>query len=259
MEHSPAKLFQRMFGRGDSAEERAAISKQQGSLLDMVADDVARLNRRLGTPDRVRLEGYLESVREVERQVKNVSTRALTGIDLPEVPAAIPDSFDEHLNLMFDIIALAYQANMTRVVSFMMAAEGSNLPYTQIGVAEAFHPLSHHQDDATKIEKLIKIQRYHVEAFSRFAQKLAKIPDGDGSMLDHSLLLFGSNMSNSNMHDHFPLPLMLVGNAHGRVKGNQHLRYPDRTPLANLLMTTLDRVGVPAEKLGDGTETFSEV
>jgi hypothetical protein len=259
MEHSPAKLFQRMFGRGDSAEERAAISKQQGSLLDMVADDVARLNRRLGTPDRVRLEGYLESVREVERQVKNVSTRDLTGIDLPEVPAAIPDSFDEHLNLMFDIIALAYQANMTRVVSFMMAAEGSNLPYTQIGVAEAFHPLSHHQDDATKIEKLIKIQRYHVEAFSRFAQKLAKIPDGDGSMLDHSLLLFGSNMSNSNMHDHFPLPLMLVGNAHGRVKGNQHLRYPDRTPLANLLMTTLDRVGVPAEKLGDGTETFSEV
>jgi hypothetical protein len=160
---------------------------------------------------------------------------------------------------MFDMIALAYQANLTRVFSFMMAAEGSNMTYNHVGVSDAFHPLSHHQNDKGKKERLVKIQTYHADAFAKFLTKLQAMPDGDGSMLDHAIFLYGSNMSNSNAHDEFPLPSLVVGGGCGKLKGNQHLRYPDRTPLANLLLTVLDRAGVPADKVGNSTSAFAEL
>ena len=181
--------------------------------------------------------------------------RDLTSLDLPDVP--VGSTFDQRLNLMFDMIALAYQANLTRVFSFMMAGEGSNQTYNHIGVSDAFHPLSHHQNDKAKKEKLVKIQTYHSQAFAKFLAKLAAMPDGDGSMLDHSILLYGSNMSNSNAHNHFPLPTLVVGGGCGKLKGDQHLRYPDQTPLANLLLTLLERAGVPVEKVGNSTGVFS--
>jgi Protein of unknown function (DUF1552) len=161
---------------------------------------------------------------------------------------------------MFDMVALAFQANLTRVFTFMMAAEASNLTYNQIGVPDAFHPISHHQNDKTRIDKLVKIQTYHAEIMAKFAGKLASLPDGDGNMLDHAILLFGSNMSNSNAHNHFPLPSAIIGGANGKIKGNQHLKYPDQTPLSNLLLTLAMRAGIPVEKFGDdGVKPFSEV
>jgi len=183
--------------------------------------------------------------------------RDLSKLDLPEVP--VGTTFDQRLNLMFDMVALAYQANLTRVFTFMMAAEGSNQTYNHVGVSDAFHPLSHHQNDKAKKERLVKIQTYHSLAFAKFLAKLAAMPDGDGSMLDHSIFLYGSNMSNSNAHDEFPLPLLVAGGGCGKLKGNQHLRYPDHTQLANLLLTLLDRAGVPLDKVGISTGKFSEV
>src|SRR5690606_315746 len=208
--------------------------------------------------DRAVLDDYLESVREIERRVQKMEARDLSHIDLPK-SVGIPSGFDEQLNLMFDTVALAYQAGMTRVVSFMMAAEVSNLTYNQVGVADAFHALSHHQNNAAKLERLLRVQVYHSRAFARFVQKLADMPDGDGSMLDHSILLYGSNMSNSNAHDHFPLPSAVIGGGCGKLKGGQHLRYEDRTPVTNLLVTLLERAGVPVDSLGDSTGAFSGV
>jgi len=160
---------------------------------------------------------------------------------------------------MFDMVALAWQANLTRVFSFMMAAEGSNMTYNHIGVSDAFHPLSHHQNDKARKDRLIRIQTYHSQVFGRFLAKLAAMPDGDGSMLDNSILLYGSNMSNSNAHDEFPLPTLVLGGGCGKIKGGQHLRYPDRTPLANLHLTLLDRAGIPADKVGNSTSVFPEL
>ena len=257
MESDPRKLFERLFGHGDTPQERRAIAKQYSSILDLVAEEAADLRRSLDPQDRARLGDYLESVREIERRVQKMEERDLSKLDLPEVP--VGSTFDQRLNLLFDMVALAYQANLTRVFSFMMAGEGSNQTYNHVGVSDAFHPLSHHQNDKGKKERLVKIQTYHSQAFARFLAKLDKMPDGDGSMLDHAILLYGSNMSNSNAHDEFPLPSMIVGGGCGKLKGNQHLRYPDRTPLANLLHTVLDRAGVPVEKVGNSTGTFSEV
>ena len=257
MEGDPRKLFERLFGQGDSAQERKAIAKQYSSILDLVTAEAADLRKTLDGPDRARLGDYLESVREIERRVQKMEERDLTSLDLPEVP--VGSTFDQRLTLMFDMIALAYQANLTRVFSFMMAGEGSNQTYNHVGVSDAFHPLSHHQNDKARKEKLVRIQTYHSQAFAKFLAKLAAMPDGDGSMLDHSILLYGSNMSNSNAHDEFPLPLLVAGGGCGKVKGGQHLKYPDRTPLANLLLTLLDRAGVPAEKIGNSSGVFSEV
>jgi len=257
MESDPRKLFERLFGQGDTAEERTAIAKQFSSILDLVTEEAADLRRSLDAQDRARLGDYLESVREIERRVQKMEERDLSKLDLPEVP--VGTTFDQRLNLMFDMVALAYQANLTRVFTFMMAAEGSNQTYNHVGVSDAFHPLSHHQNDKAKKERLVKIQTYHSLAFAKFLAKLAAMPDGDGSMLDHSILLYGSNMSNSNAHDEFPLPLLVAGGGCGKLKGNQHLRYPDHTQLANLLLTLLDRAGVPLDKVGISTGKFSEV
>jgi len=257
MEGDPRKVFERLFGVGDTPAERKAIAKQSSSILDVITQDAADLARRLDAQDRATLDDYLGSVREIERRLQKMEAEDLSTLPLPEVP--IGASYDQRLNLMFDMLALAFQANLTRVFTFMMAAEATNLTYTHIGISDAFHPLSHHQNDPGKIERLVKIQTYHAQVFAKFLAKLAKMPDGDGTMLDHAILMYGGNMSNSNAHDHFPLPVLLAGGGCGKVKGNQHLRYPDRTPLANLLATVLDRAGVPADHVGDSTKTFSEV
>jgi hypothetical protein len=259
MEYNPRNLFQRLFGRGDSPQERALMGRQYASILDMVAADAASLNQTLGAADRAVMADYLDSVREIERRVNKQAAQDLSRLKLPDVPTGIPDAFNDQLNLMFDIIALAYQANLTRVANFMIAAEVSNLTYNNIGVPDAFHAVSHHQDDPGKKDKLVKIQRYHTEQFAKFVKKLADMPDGEGSMLDHSIILYGSNMSNSNAHNQYPLPTTLVGGGCGQMKTGQHIRYPDHTPLANVLLTMLDKSGVPEKALGDSTGIMSEI
>jgi hypothetical protein len=258
MEADPRKLFNKLFGEGDSAAERAALARDFGSILDMVMDDANALNRRLGERDRAMLGQYLESVREIERRVQKMQANDISKLKLPELPVGTPE-FDKQLRLMYDMVALAYEANITRVATFMLDAEVSNLAYPHLGISDAFHPLSHHANRPAALEKLVKIQRYHTEVFASFLSRLAKTPDGEGSLLDNAILLYGSNMSNSDRHDHFPLPLAVVGGGCGSCKGGQHLKYPDRTPIANLLLTLLDRAGVPADKVGDSTGRFTEI
>jgi len=259
MEFNPRKLFQRLFGAGDTPEEREALAAQYASILDVVAGKAAELKRVVGPADRAKLDDYLESVREIERRVEKMEARDLSHIALPDAPTGIPNTFDEQLSLMFDLVHLAWQANMTRVVTFMMAAEVSNMTYNHVGVSDAFHALSHHQNNAAKLARLERVQVYHTEQFAKFVEKLSVTPDGDGSMLDNAILLYGSNMSDSNAHDHFPLPNAVLGGGCGALQGQQHLRYPDRTPVANLLVTLLDRAGVPIEQLGDSTGELAEV
>ena len=259
MEYNPRSLFQRLFGRGSSAEERKLLTSQYASLLDMVADEAKDLERSLGARDRAALGDYLESVREIERRVQKASKQDLSNLKLPDVPVGIPDAFPDQMTLMFDIMALAYQADLTRVQTMMMAAEVSNMTYNHIGISDAFHPVSHHQNDPTKKDKLVRIQRWHTEQFAKFVKKLADMPDGEGSVLDHSLLVYGSNMSNSDAHNQFPLPTSLIGGACGAMKSGRHLRVPDHTPLSNLLLTVLHKAGVEAEAVGDSTGAMAEI
>ncbi|HJR71860.1 MAG TPA: DUF1552 domain-containing protein, partial [Gammaproteobacteria bacterium] len=205
MEFNPRKLFQRLFGQGDTPEERELLAAQYASILDVVADKAAALQKVVGASDRRMLADYLESVREIERRVQKMEANDLSHIALPDAPVGIPSSFDEQMNLMFDTVALAWTANLTRITSFMMAAEVSNMTYNHVEVADAFHALSHHQNNAAKLERLQRVQLYHSRAFARFVEKLAGTPDGEGSLLDNTLLVYGSNMSDSNAHDHFPL------------------------------------------------------
>jgi hypothetical protein len=241
MEFNSRKVFDQLFARDATPYERARRAERGTSILDLVAADAAQVRTRLGRSDRALLRDYLDRVRDVERRVDTVA------------------SFDGRLSLMFDLIALAFQADITRVATFMMAAETSQTTYDDLGVTDSFHALSHHQNDPAKVEKLVRIQRYHTEAFASFVQRLADVSDGDGSLLDQSLILYGSNMSNSHAHDHFPLPLALLGGAGGTVRGGQHLRYPDRTPESNVLLTMLNRCGVPIESIGDSTGGCAEV
>lgn len=258
MESNPHTMFRRLFGQGNSPEEREAIARDYQSRLDMVLEETSRLRRTLGAADRAMLDNYLESVREIERRVQASNEQDLTQFDLPEVPAGMPD-FDGRLRLMFDMIAVAYQANLTRIASFMMAAEVSNQAYTHLGIPDAFHPLSHHNNDPKKMDKLATMQRYHTEVFAEFVEKLAGMPDGDGSVLDNSILLFGGNMSDSARHDHYPLAPAIVGGGCGKLRGNQHIRCPERMPLSNVLLTLLDRAGVAVESVGDSTGDISEI
>jgi hypothetical protein len=251
MEDDPRKLFIRLFGQGDNAAERARLSKQYGSLLDMVTSEVNDLQRSLGPSDKAMLGDYLETVREIERRIQKMEARDLSHVDIPNAPTGTPP-FDQHINLMFDLVALAYQANMTRVFTFMMAAEVSGQTYNHIGVSDAFHPLSHHNNEAAKMDRLVKVQAYHTTVFAKFLDKLAKMPDGDGTMLDHSLFLYGSNMSNSNAHNHYPLPTSIVGGWKG-MPGGKHIVAPEKTPLANVLLTFLDKIDITQDKLGDST------
>jgi hypothetical protein len=259
MEFDARKAFEKIFGRGTSEAERHAVSGDYQSLLDMVLKEASSLKGTLGGEDRALVDDYLDSVREIERRLELLGQRDLTKIDLPDVPVARP-SFDDLLRLQFDLIVAAFQANMTRIASFMMAAEVSNQSYAHVGVPDAFHPVSHHADNKASMEKLVLIQRYHTQVFADFMTKLTKIPDGDGgSILDNSIFLYGSNMSNSNQHNQFPLPTLVFGRGAGAIKGQQHLVYPDRTPLANLLFTLMLRAGVPVDKIGDSTGELAEV
>jgi len=259
IESNPRQLFLRLFGQGDSPEERQYLARQTTSILDMIMSEADSMGRKLGAQDRATLGDYLDSVREIERRVNNSAHGDVTKLQLPEVPGATSGNFDEHLNLMFDLMALAYQGNLTRIQSFMIAAEVSEQTYNHIGVPDAFHALSHHANDEAKKARLVKIQRYHTDCFARFVAKLARMPDGDGTMLDHSLLLYGSNMSNSNLHNQYPLPTALVGRACGQVKGSQHINFAQRTPLANVLLTMLQRTGVKIDKVGDSTGAIADI
>jgi hypothetical protein len=199
-------------------------------------------------------------VREVERRVQRSAEHDLSHMTLPDAPEGIPGDFDSHLNLMMDLILLAYQGNITRIATMMFAAEVSNQTYNHVGISDAFHPLSHHQNDPAKMARLMVIQEYHTKVFAKFVEKLDALPDGDnGSMLENSMLLYGSNMSNSNAHDHYPLPTAIVGTAGGRLKGNQHIVAPERTPVSNLMMTILDRLQVTPEEQGDATGLIAGV
>jgi hypothetical protein len=260
MEPNPRKVFLQMFGEGDTPQERAAISRQTGSLLDLILEGTKSLKSDLGNKDKAALDSYLESVREIERRTQKAGAKDLSTLSVPEAPVGEAESFPEQVKLMFDLLALAYQADLTRVASYIMAAEGTNRTYNHIGIPDSFHPVSHHANDLERINKLVKIQTWHVEKFTEFIAKMAGTPDGDGTLLDHSIFLYGSNMSNSDMHNNYPEPNILVGGGNGKLKlGGQHLPLAERTPIANLHLTILQKVGVQREKFGDSTGTITGV
>jgi hypothetical protein len=261
MEGNPRKVFVSMFGQGATKQERQEILGTTTSLLDYVRDSTATLNRKLDAGDRAKVGNYLDSVREVELRVQRLEKSNETFADLPEAPIGAPDDFGELLAVQFEMFALAWQTNRTRVVTMKMVEEASMRTYPNLGVHEAFHPTSHWGGFPQRIANLRLIQNYHTQVFAKFAQRLASTPDGDGSLLDHSIVLFGSNMANSDAHNNDPLPQALIGRG-GGLKGNQHLHYKQDTPHANILVTMLERAGVPAkeyEKFGDSTGPFSEV
>jgi len=260
MEINPRKVFERMFGQGGSPSERLARIQEDRSILDAITREAAALQLQLGPSDRQTMNQYLENVREIERRIQRAEkSQGDADLQLPARPAGVPFDFEEHVALMYELMALSYQANITRVITFMVSREVSNRTYTQVGVTDGHHAISHHQNRAEKMAKNVLIQTFNVNQFKGFLDKLKSMPDGDGSMLDHTLLLYGSNMSNSNAHDHFPLPNLVVGGAAGKMKGGRHLKYPDHTPMTNLLVTMLDKVGVKQEALGDSTGTLENL
>ncbi len=260
MEINPRKVFERMFGQGSNAAERVMRKQQDRSILDGFMQQAAAMQKKLGARDRATVNDYLDSVREIERRIQRTGIeQTASEITVPPSPAGIPYSYEDHVKLMYDLLVLAYQANVTRVITFMVAREISNRTYPQVGVPDGHHAISHHQNRAEKMDKNVKIQTYHISLFSQFIEKMRTTRDGDGSLLDHSVVLYGSNMSNSNAHNHFPLPNLVVGGAMGRLKGNRHLRYPDHTPMTNLLVSVLDKAGVNVETLGDSTGKMMEL
>jgi len=253
MEFNPRKVFAQLFGEGDTPEERAAIANQTKSLLDRINDRTRALKQDLGAGDRIVLDSYLETLREIERRVQIASSRDLSNITVPQAPIGELNQFGDQVDLMFDLIALAYQADLSRVASYIMVAEGTNRTYNHIGVSDSFHPVSHHANDLGRIEKLIKIQTWHLERFAAFVKKLAAVKDGDGTLLDHSMFLYGSNMSNSDKHNGHPLPTILVGGGNGKLKGGQHIDLREPTPLANVHLTILDKINAKQDHFGDST------
>ena len=259
MEYNPRKVFIQLMGEGDTAAEREALLRKNASILDMVSDRAKSLSSDLGPGDKARLSDYLDTVREIERRVNMAGSRDFSGVNVPNAPVGELDDFDKQVRLMFDLIALAYQADLTRVASYVMVAEGTNRTYNHVGVPDSFHPVSHHSNDRERIRRLTVIQRYHMERFADFVKKLSTIKEGDGSILDHSLFLYGSNMSNSNQHDNYPLPEVLVGGANGKHVGGKNLTLPARTPLANLHLTILNKLGISQDKFGNSTGLIAEV
>src|SRR5690606_16063946 len=258
-ERNPRTVFYKLFGQGDTDEERAAIMTETGSILDRVQEQAARLKGRLGPSDRAALDGYLDSVREIERRVQMAQTQDTSDLDIPDAPIGVHNDLDAHFKLMFDLMALAFQADLTRISTFSMDREASMRTYNNIGISEAFHPLSHHGNDPAKLDRLAVIQKYHTELFAGFVDKLANAQEGDGTVLDHSIIVFGSNMSDSNRHNNDPLPTAILGHAHGKIKGGQHLIYPQDSRFADLLLTLLQRADIPIESIGDSGGTLSEV
>ena len=261
MEVNPRKVFLSMYGQGSTNQERQQILGTTTSLLDYVRDASASLNKRLDAADRVKVGNYLDSVREVEKRVQKLTASNESLTNLPDAPVGPPDEFGELLDVQFEMFALAWQTNRTNVVTMKMAEEATMRTYPNLGVHEAFHPTSHWGGFPDRIANLRKIQNWHTQVFAKFVQRLKDTPDGDGSLLDHSIILFGSNMANSDAHNNDPIPQALIGRG-GGVKGGQHLHYPQDTPHANLLVTILDRAGVPPKdfaKFGDATGPFAEV
>ena len=218
-----------------------------------------RSSTALGGADRAAVNDYLDSVREIERRVQMTATQDTSALEIPDAPIGVPNDIVEHMKLMFDLMGLAFQADLTRVITLSLDKEASMRSYQNLGIAEAFHPLSHHGNIADKQEKLIQIQTFHTQMFAGFVDKLASAAESDGSVLDHSTILYGSNMSDSNRHNNDPLPAAIIGRAHGRIKGGQHLRYPQDARFSDLLVTLFDRAQIPVESIGDSAGTLSEV
>ena len=258
MEQNPQIVFERLFGDGSTAEERAARLDLKQSLLDAVVDDAAKLRRTLPPADRPRLERYLEDVREIERRLQLAGDSAVGGLDVPAKPVGVPQSFVAHSKLMFDLLALAWQAEITRVSTFMVAREVSNRVYAESGINDPFHNLSHHSEVEANIERLARLNAFHTRTtLAYFLEKLRDTPDGDGSLLDHSMILYGSGMSNSNQHDHDPLPLLLAGGASGRLQGGRHIRAGLGTPMANLLAGMFEKLDIAADTFGDSNAVLT--
>lgn len=259
-EAHPRIVFEQLFGEGGTTAERRAALRKRASLLDSVTDELARLQRDLGPGDRNRVNQYLDAVRDVERRIQQAEAAAADN-PLPDVdrPLGVPTSYADHARLMFDLQLLALQGDITRVVTFQLARETSNRTYPEIGISDPHHPLTHHGNDPQKIAKVAKINQFHVSLFAEFLQKLQDVPEGDGSLLDHVLYLYGSGMGNPNVHDHTNLPIIVAGGAAGNMRGGRHLRYGQATPLANLHLTLLDKVGVRLDSFADSDGTVDEL
>ena len=259
-EAHPRIVFENLFGEGGSIAERRAALRKKASLLDSFNDDIARLQRDLGPGDRARVDNYLETVREVERRIQKAEADTKDN-PLPDLdrPVGVPAAYADHARLMFDLQVLALQGDVTRVVAFQLARETSNRTYPEIGVPDPHHPLSHHGNDPAKIARMAKINQFHVSLFAEFLAKLKSTPEGDGTLLDHSLYLYGSGIGNPNVHDHTNLPILVAGGAASGVKGGRHIKYAKPTPLANLHLTLLDKVGVHLDSFADSTGKLDEV
>jgi hypothetical protein len=253
MENNPQVVFEKLFGDGSNDAQRAARKQQSRSLLDSLGQEVASLNRELPASDRVDLGEYLEDIREIERRIEKAAHQSQNNPDLPESPVGIPDSFTEHVKLMFDMQVLAYRADITRVATLMFARDASTVVYPESGVRAGFHSTSHHSNIRANMDQFALINVYHAKMLAHFLDRLNKTPDGDGSLLDHSMVLYGSSMSNSNQHDHDPLPILLAGGASGQLQGGRHIKYAPHTPMSNLLVSMLNKLGISAEKQGDST------
>jgi hypothetical protein len=257
MEVNPRVVFERMFGDGGTPAERLAQIREDRSILDSVKEAISGLQARIGAGDRAKVEEYLDSMREIERRIQVAERQSgESPIALPDRPIGAPESYDEHAKLMFDLAALAFQADITRVFTLLLGREQTNRPYPFLGVPEAHHSISHHQNDPVKLAKGAKINTYHIELLARFAGRLRETADGDGTLLDHSMILQGSGLSNSDQHSHIDLPLVVVGGGAGQLKGGRHLRFPKDTPMNNLHLALLDKVGVNVETFGDSTGTI---
>lgn len=253
MENNPQIVFERLFGDGATDAERRERREQAKSLLDSIGDQVASLNRSLPAGDRVRLDDYLQEVREVERRVHLVDSKLTPDLELPPAPVGVPRDFEDHLNLMFDLQVLAFKAEITRISTLMLARENSNAVYSGSGVREGFHNASHHSNERKNMDQFAVINNYHVKMLANFLARLDATPDGDGSLLDHSMVLYGSSLSDGNEHNFDPLPIVLAGGASGRLEGGRHLRHAPQTPMSNLLLSMIDLLGVQQESFGDST------
>ena len=257
MQNNPQVVFERLFGDGNTADQRKVRREQSLSLLDSVMGEAAALQRKLPASDRGRLDQYLSDVREIERRVQKAGQQLSDDLPVPAAPTGVPKDVEEHIKLMYDLQVLAWQAEITRVSTFLMCKELSTATYPKSGVRDAFHTLSHHSNVRDNIDRFAVLNTYHVALLAYFLDKLRSTPDGDGTLLDHSMVLYGSGMSDGNQHNNTDLPIILAGGASGRLKGKRHLRNPKNTPMANLLVSMLDTLEVPMDKLGDSTGELS--
>jgi hypothetical protein len=253
MENNPQVVFERLFGDGTTAAQRLTRKQQDKSILDSITEKIAQLQGGLDAGDRARVDEYVENVREIERRIQKAAQQSAANPDLPTAPVGIPDSFEDHIKMMFDLQLLAYRADITRVSTMMYARDLSGATYPGSGVRDGFHTSSHHSNLRARMDVFAQINRYHVEMLGYFLDKLRTTPEGDGNLLDHSVILYGSSMSNGNQHDHDPLPILIAGGASGRLKGNRHLVTPAHTPMSNLMVSLLDTFGVRQDSFGDST------